>query len=304
MGYRITAGESPQDAVRRIVCEQADKALADLAAGGDPVESAHAARKRFKKIRGALRLVRGSMPGKDFDRENAAWRDAGRAVAALRESGAMVETAAAVRDRLEDPAAAAALARLCAHLESGVQRWTEGAAQAALDTAAEMTRQTRGRADGLTLKSDGFAAVRKGLKRVYKRGGFAGARAFTTGQPEDFHDWRKRVKYLRQHFRLLERIAPEALADEENRTKELAELLGDDHDATVLRTLIVADPQAAGGGEGAEALIHALSARSVMLRAKARPLFQQVYAERPRDFADRIGGWWEAWVEGSGAKEG
>jgi Group II intron, maturase-specific domain len=62
MSYRIHFNESLADAVPRIVCEQMDRAVAELT-GPDPdvTKAIHQVRKRGKKIRGLLRLVRGSL---------------------------------------------------------------------------------------------------------------------------------------------------------------------------------------------------------------------------------------------------
>ncbi|WP_153558836.1 CHAD domain-containing protein [Roseimaritima sediminicola] len=75
MSYQIKREESLEQAVRRIACEQIDKAVAEL---DDPrlsrPQAVHQLRKRCKKLRGLLRLVRPAME-KTYAKENACFRD-------------------------------------------------------------------------------------------------------------------------------------------------------------------------------------------------------------------------------------
>src|SRR5262249_36611929 len=59
--YRLLAGEPVAAGLKRVITAQVDDALAQLRgeAGADPAEGIHEARKDIKKIRSALRLVRG-----------------------------------------------------------------------------------------------------------------------------------------------------------------------------------------------------------------------------------------------------
>ncbi len=61
MSYRLQRSESVIQGVKRIAREQLDKALTDIKNEDmDRHEAVHQVRKRFKKIRGLIRLVRPS----------------------------------------------------------------------------------------------------------------------------------------------------------------------------------------------------------------------------------------------------
>jgi CHAD domain-containing protein len=60
--------------------------------GGNMDESIHEARKCFKKIRAAFRLVRGAIGDDGYTAGNRCFRDAGRKLSAVRGSGVMIET--------------------------------------------------------------------------------------------------------------------------------------------------------------------------------------------------------------------
>ena len=76
MAYRIrTKDDDVEQAVRRIACEQIDRALAEIDDDGlDFARKVHQVRKRCKKLRGLVRLVRPALDA--YGRENAAFRDA------------------------------------------------------------------------------------------------------------------------------------------------------------------------------------------------------------------------------------
>src|SRR5881394_266466 len=80
--------------IRKIVCKRIDKALAMLTrnhrALGD--KAVHDVRKRFKEIRGTLRLVRDELGEKAFRKENRNYRDAARPLSDIRDAKVMVDT--------------------------------------------------------------------------------------------------------------------------------------------------------------------------------------------------------------------
>ncbi len=71
MGFRLQRGEAVNEGVRRIAGEQLEKAIAEIQNTElDRHEAVHQVRKRFKKIRGLIRLVRPAFE-ETYDRENA-----------------------------------------------------------------------------------------------------------------------------------------------------------------------------------------------------------------------------------------
>ena len=55
---------------------------------------------------------------------------------------------------------------------------------------------------------------------------------------EDFHEWRKRVKYHWYHCRLLKNLYKPLMKARRDEAKHLADLLGDDHDLSMLDLLL------------------------------------------------------------------
>jgi CHAD domain-containing protein len=102
MPYRLKAHESVPEGIKRIAGEQIERAIKELTDSElDPHESVHQARKRFKKIRGVLRLVREDL-GEIYSDENAWFRDTGRELSAVRDAEAMLETLDKLRDGYDE----------------------------------------------------------------------------------------------------------------------------------------------------------------------------------------------------------
>src|ERR1700722_13870028 len=99
MAFRFKSKEAVGEAVRRGVRREVDRALEALRAGDPPDEAAFDARKRFKRVRAALRLVRADLGDTVYRRENLLFRDAARPLAEARDAAMLVEAL----DRLTGP---------------------------------------------------------------------------------------------------------------------------------------------------------------------------------------------------------
>ena len=102
------------------------------------------------------------------------------------------------------------------------------------------------------------------------------------------HEWRKRVKDLWYHLRLLHDVWPAALAGPEQEAHALSDLLGDHHDLTVLIEELRDGEEERLVGELAER-------RQGELLAEAIPLGRRLYAEKPGRFGGRLEAYWGAW---------
>lgn len=288
MAYRLKPGEDAQTALRRIVADEAKQALEALETAADP---AHAARRRLKRIRAALRLARSGMKAEDFAYENAAWREAGWLLAPLRDHTARLETVARLREEAEDPASVAALSalqeRLTAHAPLDPDTIRRRAARAIGDAA---DRAGKLRVDG---KAD--AVFPDGLRRAYRSGGESGAAAYESGAAADFHEWRQSVKTLALQLQIVAPAAPGELDAMRARCDELGELLGEDHDLAQLAALIVRHPELLDDADR-ETIGLQIAERGLMLRARARPVYEALYAEKPKAFARRVESHLKAWA--------
>jgi len=287
--------------IKRILLEQVDLALYHLATPGlDEDKAVHEARKAFKRIRAMLRLVRDVIGEEDFASLNARFRDAGRALSSVRTSAVLGETLEKLRERypdaLSDAAMADVLARLRAHHEAMREEVALG--QALLDQVANRVCAGRTQIENLPLSGNQFPA--SGLRRVYARG----RRGLRSSQHEpsvaNFHEWRKRVKYLRYHVRILIPAWPEVLTCLHQELVTLSELLGVDHDLAELHDTLSAHPELGLQNRDQGRLPGLIETYREELETRSFHIGRRIYVEKPGDFVRRTEGVWRVWRQESG----
>lgn len=139
-----------------------------------------------------------------------------------------------------------------------------------------------------------------GLRRQYGAGREALAALRRAAPDEAWHDWRKRTKDHWYHLRLLHEAWPEVMGPLSYQASDLADLLGDDHDLSVLADNLAADPPPVVPHAPVQAFIAGEQAR---LRAQARILGRRLFADAPGPWASRIGTWWKLAARGNDSSE-
>jgi CHAD domain-containing protein len=166
---------------------------------------------------------------------------------------------------------------------------------AAVKEIASRLQEAKQRIQCWPLREEGFAAVGPGLKKIFSRGRKALAAAYAEPTAENFHEWRKRVKYHWYHSQLLQNVWPDLMDGYRKSLKRLSDLLGDGHDLANLRQILLAQPEAFGGNHDIQVLLGVMERRQGELQAQAETLGQRVYAEKSKRFHNRIDCYWEAW---------
>lgn len=194
-------------------------------------DAIHQVRKQIKRARGLIRLLHSSH-GADWAKGvEARLAKAGRALAAVRDSAALlecfdnlVERAPALSPEMSSPLRVS----LRRHLEGEADgpRWRQIAyARAWLHDA--------GRLLTLSVAAPDAGAYRVGAVRTYRRARAAGVAAFEAPSSERLHRWRKHVKH---HGHQLQSLGESRRVERRaRRLMRLAEVLGDEHDLHVLK---------------------------------------------------------------------
>jgi CHAD domain-containing protein len=274
--------------------QQVRKAIAALSgeAGLGLDEAAHDARKRCKKLRGLLRLVRKDLGRGTYKKENARLRDAARRLSGVRDARVLVGTLDRVVEQAGDELSPDSVAGLRAVLakEHRDQQSHLAEGDAIAEAVAELDRAAA-RVSGWPLHDRGWDSLGGGVKATFKRGRKEMAAAYREGTTEHFHEWRKRVKYLRYQLGLLREAWPGVLDAMEATADELGDLLGEDHDLAVLRERVLAEHLTSAATE--QTLRRLIDRRRQELQDRARPLGERLYADKPSRFADRLGRLWK-----------
>ena len=206
---------------------------------------------------------------------------------------AMIETAA----KLEaydpvvgaGPVGAAIKARLeeeCAEAEKRLKGAT-------INRARKLLSEARKAFAGLTLEDDDFTMVAETLENDYRKARRGFASAYRIGKSEAFHDWRKHVQ---RHWRQLVLVAPswsKALRPQVALARDLSEILGEDHDLSVLAGRVRAEAKQLGAGPQVRAYLKLCQRRQAELRSLAEPLGARLLAEKPSSLAVRLTAYWK-----------
>jgi len=313
MSYRLSIGEPLADSVRACAREQLWSAVLQLEGQGDePAKAIHEARKSLKKTRALLRLVRPALGGAAYRAENGALREAAAHLSATRDADVLVATVDALADfgagRLpatdfdavrEALAAEAAAHRAAAAAPDAAPADAAAAAPAKVAAAvAQELRAAHARVDEWPLDGADWQTAVAGIAAAYARGHAERARAEAEPTVVHLHDWRKRVKDLWYHHRLLKPIWPEVVKAWGEEAHLLSEQLGDDHDLAVLRARLDDGLDVA---RDLAPLLALVDERRERLQAEARLVAARLYVEKPKAFERRLGGWVAAAVAEAGA---
>lgn len=293
--FRLSPGEPVPDEVRRVARGRIDHAIDELRgrSQNSREEAVHEARKDMKKLRALLRLVRGQLGDEVYSRENTCFRDTARQLSGVRDADVMLTTLSGLERRYGDLPGAASKLRpaLVAHRFHLSAASLTPASKAAVETLSA----ARARVADWPLEADGFEAFHDGFGRIYRRGrrGFRAAQKLPSA--EHMHEWRKRVKDLWYHVLLLQDSWKGVLTVLADEAHDLSDRLGDEHDLTVLRDWA---HDHASALNGADPLIRGfdviVDARRRELQQEAFEFGSRLYAEKPRVFVERLGGWWES----------
>jgi CHAD domain-containing protein len=299
MSIRLQQGEPVPQGIRRIAAEQIEGAIQEL---GDrrrnPHKAIHSARQRCKRLRGLLRLVRCDL-GECYQTENRHFRDIARDLSDLRDAEAVIEAADKLYSVCDSQQEVDLLRRARRSLLARRRVVAQGETNLAgkMAAAAEAFRAAHERIAAWPLSTSGFDLLRPGICSTYAGSRKAFSTAFRKPSDARFHEARKRVKYHWYQMRMLHNIWPQVLGVYRAQLKELSDLLGDDHDLSVMRGILRESPEAALAAPELEVLFGVIERRKARLRATSHVLGRRIFAERPRCFTRRLGDYWQAWEE-------
>ena len=296
MNFVLMPDEDPADAVRRLISEQVDGALAQLQRTDDLNEGIHEARKHFKRVRAVLRLVRGALADTTYRRENMFFRDQGRILSPVRDSVVYIETLDMLREhncQLSAEAFARVRESLVERHKMILRTFVEDGRQ--LPAVIESLREAQVRVQEWKLTAEGFAFFAHGLHRIYGRGHAEKKVAYAQPTTENFHAWRKRVKYLWYHAQILQPLWPGMMKALEREIDLLADLLGEEHDLAVLEESQYINALQSDSGCNRELLIALITQERARRRKAAISIADRIYGEKSARFVKRIEGYWHVY---------
>jgi CHAD domain-containing protein len=274
--YRFALDAPIPGELRRIAAEEVAIAFEALA-GPDVDAAVHESRKTCKRVRALLRLVRASS-GALYEQENAHFRLIAARLAGARDTAALLEAVDLLTGA--DPDRLDAIRQQLTAARHATTTVPEQAMVAATVTAFEAAAA---RMPTWDVPDTGFDALAGGLVRHHRLARRAMTAARTTPTAAALHEWRKRVKDHRYHVELLTAADPRRLREREESLHRLTTLLGQDHDLVGLR----------GALDATSGPLPAIHQRQVALQFEAFALGDELFAESPGHFAERLRRRWE-----------
>ena len=288
--YRLLEGEPVGPGVRRVLEAQVDDAVAQLRgeAGNEPAEAIHEARKDLKKIRSALRLVRGAIGDDAWRHENDHYRDVARKLSSHRDAEILVEALDGLRERF-GPAARERTETLRKQLdEENRSAHDDGTIERTMAGAAAELVACRSSLDDLALDGDGWDLIAPGLHRSYRRGRKRLRSVEEDASVTNLHELRKRVKDLWYQLRLILEADRHMIGNLADHAHDLSDHLGDDHDLALLREEAKRRRDAFASPADQRHLLQEIDQRRGELQFAAISLGERIYAEKPKKFTARL----------------
>ncbi|WP_166435180.1 CHAD domain-containing protein [Christiangramia sabulilitoris] len=290
MSYLLNNDQSLKNNITSIAAEEIEgcmEALNNL----EIHEAIHDIRKRLKKLRALARLVRHDLSEVHFKEINRYYRDLGREISEIRDLSAHLETIEFLDERYGKFLYANFFKPVTNLLQKERTQLTRVMVKNQFFTEHLPEKLKYAQNDLLNwpLQATDMQVILPGIEKVYKRGKKALEKAYNNPSMENFHEWRKRVKYLWYQTLLLQDSWPEYFETLEAEIHLLADHLGNDHDLILLQHKISSEAFKSIDPQRLELMQALIDRYSQGLRNEAKIKGELIYAETPEDFSKRIG---------------
>lgn len=290
MGLRLRRRESVAEGWRRLLQAHVARLRDCVLAEPLTAKQVHQARQRLKQIRALLRLLRGHLPSQVRDEGREWCRRLAGSLASSRDATVLADTL----QRLAECSPEAELDPAKWHCRllpaPDGEHISPQPDLEALDKLCEWASQ----APLWPLPKAGWRLLAPGLRRTYRAGRRAFRLARDSGQDEDFHEWRKRVKDRWYQLAFLRRMRGGLVRSQLASLRRLAKKLGREHDLTMLvdrlGTLELTSE--------VEALIQLARQAQQPLRRRALRLGAKLYRTAPRQALAELHVCWRRWRKG------
>jgi hypothetical protein len=296
MRYRLKLDEPVTDGIRRIGVGQIDRATKELARE-DRDTGIHEARKCFKRVRALLDMARPVLKPKVYKRENRRFRDVGRLLAGARDIHVMRQTLDQLAEQRDLSAAGRVPSALRVWLDAKRAQIVPVDGDAAMREAQRVLTKAREDFAVLPVKGDTVAPLAAGLRGIYAGGRKIMNEAYRQGDDETFHEWRKHVQRHWRQLQLVRNAWPEVITPRIDLASELSDLIGEDHDLSVLIGFVRQNRAILGPRKAVNALSDAAQARQAELRQAAFRRGRRLYALPPGALEEALTAYWRTALE-------
>ncbi len=298
MAYRVKINADLSKDLKRLLTGQIGRAIAHLTGVAEEGGSAvHETRKALKRCRSILRLARPGIGTKRFVAEDHAFRAIARILSSERDREVMAQTLTRLAAEDRPAAERQALAAASDALKNGsVNGFPHEDVAANARLAIAMLQETERSIRQLEIRPARIATLAEGFAATYADARKAMKAAYRSGEDEAFHGFRKCVQHHWRQLQLLAPAWPELMQVRVAAARELSQMIGDDHDLSVLAAHLADDRTGLFSPAVQETVGAIARAEQTRLRADAKPLAGRLFAQKPRDMERLITQLWPASV--------
>jgi CHAD domain-containing protein len=293
MTFRLDPGAPMSEAVRRVAFGELEIAHAALATPPERHSGVHSARKCLKRLRSLLLLIRPGMPEPAFANLTERLAVIARGLAPARDAHALIDAVDKLERETGQGAGLGSIQSLRAWLHKRRHAAEQNLERSAASDAMRALLEVRPAFAGLAVYPDDFRSVAKGLRRCYRTARESFQQAFAEDRDEALHEWRKGVQHHWRQMQLLAPCWPSELNARAEAARALSQILGDDHDISLLTRLVSTPTMMFGTPEETAAFLKRCRRRHKALRQAACAEGERLFAERSRPFAERIDAYWQ-----------
>jgi CHAD domain-containing protein len=281
--FALRGDERVPVGLARIMGEQVDLAMWQIGLIGESDTHVHEVRKATKRLRAVLRLVREDVGRDAYNDVNVIVRDIARELSQARSAVVQVSLLESMVEGDRDLLASTSV--LHSDLAAEADRRRALLVDPLVKDLTERFDAARAGIEHFELGPDAMS-LEKGVRRTYRRGRRAMARAYETGSPLDFHMWRKQVKYLRHQMEVLEGVNPVLVDGLVADLERIGEALGADNDLTDLATAALERQ----GSQDQRVLLDLIATERDQIETGLKLVAAQAYERSPREFARQVVG--------------
>ena len=295
MAYRLPGQAAVGHELRRLAMKELRAARKELERTTPPRDEAiHEGRKSVKKVRAIVTLIEADH-GRGLADSDKRLTTVNHTLSRLRDADAMMEILTKLRDEngrmLSRPSFNRVRRLLLSHKRAAMDAAER---DGAWKIVRQELRKLRRGAKRWRLRHRQFRAIAPGIRSTHRQGRKAMARATTSQQAADFHEWRKQIKALWYELRLIEG-GTTGIGRDIAALRRAERWLGDDHNVVVLCEELSKDPSVCGGPVDLDRLRLVGHQYQCALRKKALATTRRIYARKPRQYQRLIERAWKAW---------
>jgi CHAD domain-containing protein len=294
MSYRLDSALPMSEALRRVAFGEIEIAQGALASPPERHSGVHNARKCLKRLRSLLLLARPGMPEPVFAKLTERVATIARGLAAARDAQALIDAVNKLERETGAGLGQGPIHSMRAWLEKRRHAAEQNLERSAASDAMRGLLEIKGAFAGLAVYPDNFRSLAKGLRLCYRFTRTSFQDALVSERDEDLHELRKGVQHHWRQMQLLAPCWPSELTARVEAARSISQLLGDDHDISLLCQLVSTPTMTFGSPEETAAFLKRCRKRHKALRKEAAAQGARLFVERSRPFTERIEAYWMA----------